>query len=222
VADSGAFQTIVPTGVFQLQAVKRIAPFMLIALVSLVAGKLTDQFAMLRCNHLLGTAQLGLWQALVRISDLLIIPYATVMSGLAYPWLAKNLNNPIEVSRMIRKWVVILLGGGVAGFWVYKWLLPVLIMLVHSKSFMPAVAYADFQIIGDLLRLPAYLLGYLLLARQQTWTFLAMEMLSAVSYVLLIIFLPGQIDAGFFTLAYSIRMGIYLLAMMVVNKDYIK
>jgi PST family polysaccharide transporter len=222
VTDSGALQTIVPTGAYQLQAVKKIAPFMLIALVSLVAGKLTDQFAMLRCNHLLGTAQLGLWQALVRISDLLIIPYATVMSGLAFPWLAKNLNNPIEVSRMIRKWVVILLGGGVAGFWVYKWLLPVLIMLVHSKSFMPAIAYADFQIIGDLLRLPAYLLGYLLLARQQTWTFLAMEMLSAVSYVLLIIFLPGQIDAGFFTLAYSIRMGIYLLAMMVVNKDYIK
>ena len=220
--NAGALSFIIPTGQYTASTFKKIAPFMLIALVSLIAGKLTDQFAMVQCNHLLGTGQLGLWQALVRISDLLIIPYATIMSGLAYPWLAKNLSNPAEVGRMIKRWLMILVGGGLAGFWVYKWMLPVLVIVVHSKSFLPAIAYADFQIIGDLLRLPAYLLGYLLLARQQTWTFLAMEMLSAISYVLLILFLPAQNDAGFFTLAYSIRMAIYLLAMLAVNKDYIR
>jgi PST family polysaccharide transporter len=87
---------------------------------------------------------------------------------------------------------------------------PLLIQLLYSSAFEPAVGLLRWQLIGDLLRLPAWVLGFVLLANGRGIRYFTVELVSGATLLiasLIAISVIGLEGAG---VAYAVAQAAHL------------
>lgn len=133
----------------------------------------------------LGADALGYFQAAATISMTYIGFVLTAMGTDYYPRLAAAIHDHAAVNRMVNEQteIALLLAGPV--FLAMMGLAPCVIELFYSQSFYPAAEALRWQVLGDILKVASWPLGFMILASGAGRTFMLTETLAVSVFVVL-------------------------------------
>lgn len=133
----------------------------------------------------LGLQELGYFQASWAISMTYIGFVLGAMGADYYPRLTAAINDYAAVNRMVNEQteVALLLAGPV--FLAMMALAPWVIHLLYSREFQPAADVLHWQILGDILKVSSWPLGFIILAAGDGKTFVISETLGIGAFVFL-------------------------------------
>ena len=157
------------------------AAFMVAGLVGTVGQLLVRTLV----QRQLGADALGYFQAASTISMTYIGFVLAAMGTDYYPRLTAAIQDHAAVNRMVNEQteVALLLAGPI--FLSMIGLAPWVIELLYSQSFHPAAAVLRWQVLGDILKVASWPLGFILLAAGDGRTFMLTESLAVGAFLLL-------------------------------------
>jgi len=162
-----------------------------------------------------GKDHAGLWEAMNKISNIYLMVITTSLSVYYLPKLAS-----LKTNKEIRNEVMT----------VYKLLIPALVvfslLLILFKYYIINILFTEKfqdmqelfmpQLLGDLLKMSTWVLGYLLVARAMTKTYIAVEVASCALFVLLSRFFITQFGTIGATIGYASAFLCQLLIMIAI------
>ncbi len=160
----------------------------------------------------------GLWEGINRISGMYLMVITASLSVYFLPKLSE-LKSKMELRREI--------------FSVYKLIIPFMIIttsliyifrlfIIHvlfTSEFTGMQNLFAFQLIGDILKILGWVLGYLLLAKAMTKTYIAMEIVNFLLLISISFFLVNWYGTVGATIAFAIVYMIYLVIMCIVFRN---
>ena len=131
----------------------------------------------------LGEVSLGQYQAVWMISMNYIGVILTSLATDYYPRLTASLRDPEDARATVEQQleIALLLAGPIliATIGIGRWLIP----LLYSSEFLPAVSVLRWQIVGDLFKIAAWPLGFILLAAGRGRAFVSSEAAASCVFV---------------------------------------
>ena len=173
-----------PTGLSQLvdqwRTLTRLGAAFMVAGVTVSLGNLAVRTLIQRE---LGTEALGHFQAAWMISMTYIGFVLQAMGTDYYPRLTASIRNHESANRLVNEQseVALLLAGPV--FVVMLGLAPWIIELLYSDQFGGAVTVLRWQVLGDILKVASWPMGFIILATGDGRTFMLTESLSIAAFV---------------------------------------
>lgn len=156
--------------------------FILVAILAMLLDRLLSFEVRLWAIRQFGMSDTAYWQALVRVSELMMGLLAAFLSAAYYP-IACEMPDGQRAWLYTRRQLYIafpLLAVILLGVWLSRWQwLP----LFFDTSFVQAAEWAHWQLLGDFFQFAAFWGGLLLLARQALLSYLALQLLWAVVYL---------------------------------------
>ena len=154
-------------------------------MVAGLAGTLGQLLVRTLVQRELGADALGYFQAAATISMTYIGFVLTAMGTDYYPRLTAAIHDHVLVNRMVNEQteVALLLAGPV--FLVMMGLAPWVIQLLYSSSFHAAADVLRWQVLGDILKVASWPLGFIILVAGDGRTFMLIESLAVGVFVLL-------------------------------------
>jgi PST family polysaccharide transporter len=169
----------------------------------------------------LGPVDLGLFQASWAVTTTYLAVVLQAMGADYYPRLAEVIDRPDAAARVVNEQTEVALLLGAPIILAALALAPIGLDILYSSAFRPASELLRWQIMGDVLKVGSWPMGYVLLAANRGRTFLAMEALTwTIFLVTTWVLLPflGLEAAG---VGYVVMYLIYLPAMTVVTRTTI-
>ena len=202
-------------GKFSKAAALRLSNFSKMAIVSLIVLPLAQMIVRTYLIDTKGTDQAGLWESMNRISNIYLTVITTSLSVYYLPKLA-GLKNDIEIRQEVMS--------------VYKLLIPFLIfislMLILFKNYIINILFTEsfqrmldlfyFQLLGDILKMATWVLGYLLVAKAMVKTYIVVEVVSVSLFVILSMFFIDQFGTIGATIGYAAAFLCQLLIMIFI------
>lgn len=207
------------TSTFDKQISKKLFAFSAMAITSAIMVP-TSQFIIRDyIATTQGMNQAGYWQGVWYISTTYLMIVTTALSTYYLPRLSE-ITCKQELKKEILQGYKILLPIVIAcGLTIYI-LRDFIIHLLFSESFLPMKPLFTWQIIGDVLKIAAWLLVYVMLAKKMTKEFIICEVLCSVSFVSLSYLLISLLGTIGTTYAYCITYIIYFLTVyFFINKN---
>ena len=182
-------------------------------MVAGLAGTLGQLLVRALVQRELGSDALGYFQAAATISMTYIGFVLGAMGTDYYPRLAAAIHDHAAVNRLVNEQteVALLLAGPI--FLAMIGLAPWVIELLYASSFHPAAQVLRWQVLGDVLKVCSWPLGFIILAAGDGRTFMLTESVAVAVFVLLTwVLLPflGVVATG---LAF---VGMYLVLLPIV------
>lgn len=161
----------------------------------------------------------GYWQAINYISTMYLLVITTVLSIYYLPRLSSITDKKSLIDEIIKNSIVLvpltILGAGFI-FVLKDWI----VVLLFSKNFEYMLVLLKFQLIGDVVKIAACLLSYLMLAKAMTKVFIYTEIFSAISLTLLSIYFLDNYGFIGLSYAYLINNIIYLCVIIFIAIRY--
>lgn len=159
----------------------------------------------------------GYWQAMTYISNMYLMVITTALSTYYLPRLSE-IKAKSELRQELKsgyKIIIPLVASLALGLFVLK---DFIVWLLFSPDFKPMIELFKWQLIGDVIKISAWLLAYLMLAKAMAKAFIITEIIFAISFSFLSIYFVEIF--GFVGLSYAFAMNyaIYLLVMMLIMK----
>ncbi|WP_115511982.1 MULTISPECIES: O-antigen translocase [Xanthomonas] len=205
---------------FDAVMTRRLAAFSVMTLTSTLVPQLV---IILVRDHLVarfGWEQVGYWQAVSRVSDAYLLFFTTAINVYYLPKLA-SLHARAALGRELRAAyryvmpavIVMALGVYVCRDWV-TWLL-------FDPQFAAARALYGPQLVGDVVKIAAFVLSYVMLAKAMTRLFVVSECVFAASYLGLVYLFTGYFGLIGAMYAFVANYVLYLLFNIVVVRRYL-
>ena len=98
----------------------------------------------------------------------------------------------------------------------------IIIQVLFTSEFSPMAELFLYQMIGDVIKIASWLLGYIMIARAMTKSFIATEIFFSVSFVLFSILLINIFGLIGVTLAFALNYLIYLFIMLFIFRNTLR
>jgi PST family polysaccharide transporter len=215
VMNSKWFKWEIFLGGFSKAALLRLARFALMTLVSVLAINQSQLIVRACIAKTVSLDEAGLWEGVNRISTIYLQVVTTSLSVYYLPKLA-GLKTRQEVRNEI--------------FSVYKIVVPFLLftsmMIFLFRSTIITILFSDkfqgmeglfaFQLTGDFFKMVTWVLGYVLLAKAMTKTFIAVELISSSLFAILSTWFINQYGTIGATYGYAASFFIQFIIMLFV------
>ncbi|WP_046242646.1 MATE family efflux transporter [Hymenobacter terrenus] len=194
------------------QALRGLGQFLLMAVSTLLFGKVVDYTLRAYLLATFGPARTDLWQAVAKLSDNYTMVFVAVMSSVFYPRLATLAGQPRAASSYLLSVLGLLAPVLALGltliFMCRNWLLP----LLFAPQLLGARDFLVPQLLGDWAKFLSWIFILQLTAKARTGPYIVVQAASAAVFAaLLAVLLPrfGLLGA---VLAHAARYGLLLLA----------
>jgi PST family polysaccharide transporter len=168
----------------------------------------------------LGWNAAGYWQAIWKISDVYLILITTTLSIYYLPKFS-SIQDKTELKKEI--------------IYGYKIIMPIVIImaiciyifrdfiikLLFTKDFLPMKELFLYQLIGDVIKIASWLLGYIMLAKAMTKLFVISEVIFVLSFVCLGVLFIKIFGLIGITIAFMINYLLYLLFLSFSLRGYL-
>lgn len=175
-------------------------------------------------NHIgesIGWDQAGYWQAVWYISSMYLMVVTTALSIYYLPRLSEIKDDYELRKELIKGYKLILPIVIVMSLTVY-FLKDLIIYLLFTSEFKPMRELFAWQLVGDVIKISSWLLGYIMLAKAMTRIFIITEIFSSALFVVLSIYLSNLYGVIGVTYAFAINYTIYLFIMIwIMRKRFI-
>ena len=197
---------------------KRLSEFMLMAASVLVFSKLIDfgvrQYAM----EIYGLKQTGLWQSVVKLSDIYMSLFLSTVGAVYYPQISALIFDPDSLRKYLKDvlfLVVPVTAGGLALLFLGR---EMILMFLYSPEFIAAEQLVKYQFVGDFFCILSYLLIYILSAQARTVVFILLQIISATLYLGLIALFSGLTGIESIPIAHAIRFAVLFSVLVILNR----
>lgn len=209
------FEWRVFMGKFSKLAAGKLGHYSLMALVSAIVVPIAQLIVRgyITKNQTLVNA--GLWEGINRISGMYLLVITTSLSVYYLPRLAE-LKSKEEIRKEVFSVYKLVIPALIAATIVIFSLRKLIIQILFTKEFAGMQDLFGFQLIGDIFKMAGWILGYLMLAKAMTKTYITMELASAgFQIVLSIVFINifGTIGA---TIGYAMGHLLYFSIMLII------
>jgi len=181
-------------------------PFMGAGLV----GALVQLWIRVEVGHTLGTEALGQYQAAWVISMQYIGMVLGAMGADYYPRLTSLIHDRKAANRLVNEQTEIALLLSAPVFIGIIGLAPWVIHLLYSSAFAPAVEVLRWQVLGDVLKVASWPLGFIILAAGDGKTFFWVETLAFLLMGVLIAGLSASVGLPITGIAFLVMYVVYL------------
>ena len=169
----------------------------------------------------MGLHELGLFQASWALAAVYLGIVLQAMSADYFPRLTRDIDNPSATTTAVNEQteIALLLGGPV--ILAVMGGAPLVLHLLYASEFEAAAAMLRWQMLGDVLKLMSWPLGFVLLASRRGFVFLGVELLGTAVFVggtLLLLDRLGFVAAG---IGYALMYAIYLPALFMICRRQI-
>ncbi len=211
------FLQLIKFNSFDFKIVKNLSSYSLMALVSSVLGPFI--FLAIR-NHIiqdLGIEKAGYWETMTRISSYYLLFVSTILSVYFLPRLSKSQNN-LETKIVFWQYYKFILPVFVLGLTVLYFVRFFVVQLLFTKEFLPVTDLFFWQLLGDIFKVCALILGFQFFAKKMTSAFIISELfsLSVLYFASLYCIKLFQIEGV--VMAYAFQNFVYLTVLAIYFK----
>ena len=214
--NSFSFSDFYPT--FNKESTINLSHYSLMSIVASLTLPLAYIFLRTYITNTISLDAAGYWQGIVGISGAYLAMVTTSLSVYYLPRLSE-----IDNQRELKKEI---LSG-------YKILLPIvailslglyffrefIILTFYSEQFLPMMDLFTFQLIGDFIKICAWLLSYILIAKAMTRIFIVGEVVFTGSFILLSILFLNAYGLIGITYAYALNYCFYLIFLILIFRS---
>ena len=197
------------------ESLSKLSKYSLMAIVSALTVPVSHLIIREYIGENLGWDSAGYWQGIWYISTMYLMLVTTTLGVYYLPRLSE-----IQDNKELRKEI----------FSGYKIIMPIVILvsliifllkeyvilIAFSKDFMPMMELFAWQLIGDVIKIASWLLGYLLVAKAMTKVFIYTEVLFSALFVGLSILFVDKFGLVGITYAYSLNYFLHLIMMIFI------
>ena len=188
------------------------------AMMAFVTALCTPVAQMLVRNHLgetFGWTSAGYWQAVVKISEMYLM-LITMTLGVYYLPRIAEIRDAMEMKAEIIKVYYFTLPITMIGAFAIYALRNELVRWLFTPEFSPMVGLFAWQLSGDVIKIAAWVLGYVLIGKSATVAFISTEIIFSIMSVALTIVLTEIYGLVGVTIAHFINYLLYLLVLVVI------
>lgn len=167
---------------FDREMIGRLAGFSVMTLAAALLSPLVNIAVRDHLAAQFGWEQVGYWQAVSKVSDAYLLFITTAINVYYLPKLASIEDRALLVAEMRNAYRFLLPMVAVLALAIFMargWVT----LLLFSGGFSPANALYGPQLVGDVIKIAAFVLSYLMLAKAMTRLFVASECVFAASYL---------------------------------------
>jgi len=193
----------------------RLSQYSLMAVATSVLGPLSMIVVrdMLISNA--GLSSAGYWEAMTRISNMYLMLITTPLSVYYLPRLSE-ITDKMELRSELTRGLTLLVPLTITIALIIYFLRDFIIALLFSDTFMPMKDLFFWQLIGDVVRVTAWLFSFYLISKALTKQFLIVEVFVTLTFILLSHQLIHYHDVLGVTMAYAANNLIYLSILVFV------
>ena len=162
----------------------------------------------------------GYWQSMWYISSMYLMVVTTALATYYLPRLSE-ITSKIELKKELKQGYLIIIPIVIILSASIYLLRDFIIWLLFTDDFKPMLELFKWQVIGDVIKIIAWLLSYLMLAKAMTKAFMLSEIVFSVSFVLLSIYFVDTYGLVGMSYAYALNYTIYFFAMLLVTRKVI-
>lgn len=157
----------------------------------------------------------GYWQGMMKVSDGYLLLITTSLSTYYLPKLS-SLKTDGDLRKEIYSGYKIIIPAVLISCCAIFFLRFLIIRVLYTSDFLPMESLFIWQLVGDFLKICAWVLSYLMLAKAMTKVFILTEVIFNVSYVILGYVFLNVFHLQGVTIAFAVNYLIYLITMVFV------
>jgi PST family polysaccharide transporter len=157
----------------------------------------------------------GYWQGIWYISTMYLMVITTSLSVYYLPKLSE-IQDKQELKKEIFRGYKVIMPIVLVMSLILFLLKENVILIAFSDKFMPMMELFAWQLIGDVIKIASWLLGYITLAKAMTKTYISLEIFGSLSFILLSIYFIDNFGLVGVTYAYALNYFLYLFVMSYV------
>ena len=193
----------------------KLSQFSLMAVATAVLGPLSMIVVRDMLISSAGQSAAGYWEAMTRISSLYLMLITTPLSVYYLPKLSE-LTDKVELRSELTRGLTLLVPLTISIAIVIYLLRDFIIALLFTDAFMPMKDLFLWQLIGDVVRVTAWLLSFFLISKAMTKEFLIVEIFITVTFIIISYLFIEKYDVLGVTIAYAVNNFIYLFLLILV------
>lgn len=198
---------------------RKLAGFTLVSATTAVVVPLSHILVRNHLGDLFGMQAAGYWQAIWKISELYLMLITTTLSLYYLPRLSE-IRDTDELKREILQGYSYILPLAACGALAIFFLRDYIVSMLFTSDFSPMRDLFAWQLIGDVVKIASWLLGYVLIGRAMIKNIVATEIFFAISFYLLTLFLTSHIGLQGVTAAYLCNYVMHWCVMAYIVYNY--
>lgn len=164
--------------------------------------------------------QAGYWQSMWYISSMYLMVVTTALSTYYLPRLSE-ITSKVELRSELKNGYLIIIPIVIFLSSAIYLLRDFIIWLLFTEDFKPMRDLFKWQLIGDVVKVSAWLLAYLMLAKAMVRSFILTEVVFSFSFVILSIFFVELFGLVGMTYAYTLNYTVYFFIVLFIVRNKI-
>ena len=186
--------------------------FTAMALTTAVAAPLSHIFVRNHLGETLGWESAGYWEAMSRFSGAYLMLVTSTLGVYYLPKMA-GLHDVGDIKReLVAVYKFLMPLTAVAGVLIYLFR-GVIIQYLFSREFYPMQSLFGWQVLGDTLKIGAWIISYLMLCKSMTKIYIITEVVFSVLFVALLFLFVRELGLKGTAVAHAITYALYWFAM---------
>lgn len=205
-------------GAFDKSEAKKLGGFALMAITSAATIPVSHLIVRNYLGETLSWEHAGYWQAMWYISAMYLMVVTTTLSIYYLPRLSE-ITDKAELRKELWQGYKIIMPIVIAMSVMIFLLKDFIIWLLFTEDFAPMRELFLWQLVGDVVKLAAWLIAYLMIAKAMTQTFITTEIVFSLSFVLLSTWFVDQYGLIGMSYSFALNYTLYFFTILIVTKD---
>lgn len=205
-------------GAFDKPEAKKLGKFALMGITSAVTIPVSHLIVRNYLGKALGWDDAGYWQAIWYISTTYLTVVTSVLSIYYLPKLSEITDKIALRKEILQGYKIIMPIVTIMSVTIFL-LKDFIIWLLFTKEFTPIRELFLWQLAGDVMKLAAWLMAYLMMAKAMTKTFIVTEITFSLSFVLLSMWFVDEYGLVGMSYSFALNYTLYFFLMIYVTKS---
>ena len=205
---------------FDKNEASKLGKYSLMAIVSALTVPVSQIIIRNLVTSNLTISQAGQWQGMLKVSDSYLMLITTSLTTYYLPKLS-SLKKKEDLKSEIFKGYKIILPIVITSCLFIYFMRYWIIQFLYSEDFLQMESLFSWQLLGDVFKISAWILGYVLVAKAQIKFFISVEIIFNTLYVVLAYILLKTNGLAGITMAYALNYFIFLIVMIIIFKQII-
>lgn len=204
---------------FNKPEAKKLMGFAIMGLTSAIVVPISHIFVRNHIGENIGWDEAGYWQAIWYISVMYLMVITTTLSVYFLPKLSEITDKQELRKELVNGYKLIIPVAIISALFIF-FAQDLVIWLLFTSDFTPMKELFLWQLIGDVIKIIAWLLAFVMLAKAMTKAFVWLEIVFSISFVLLTMFFVNQYGLVGVTYAFALNyMAYFIVTFFVVRKE---
>ncbi len=213
IAKKSWFATNFFCGVLDRESFCKLSGFALMALTSAICVPTSHMFIREHLTTIIGWQGAGYCQAIWRISETYLMLVTMTLSTYYLPRIAE-IHNAKDLKAEILRVYLFAMPFVCFGALMIYFLRNFIVQTLFAPNFAPMTQLFMWQLPGDVVKIAAWILGFVLIGRGAVLPFITSEVISSISFVALVYFFSNSLGLQGVSIAYLANYCLFFLAMI--------